>query len=398
MSQRILCVDDDANILLGYQRALRKRFSIEVAMGGEEALQAVAEQGPYAVVVADMRMPGMNGVQLLTEIKRVAPNTVRMMLTGNADQQTALEAVNEGQILRFMTKPCPPEDFARALEAGLEQYRLVCAEQELLTKTLSGSVKILSDVLALACPMAFGRSSRVRNLVRSMAGKLGDGDAWMTEIAAMLSQIGCIALPDGVLEKIHRGEELEVAEFEAFAAHPLLGRDLLKNIPRLEGVAKIVAYQQKQFDGGGSPRDGCRGEEIPLGSRILKAALDFDSLTSQAGTPEMAMAEMLHRPGRYDPRVLETLRSTLNVKQAHVVRELAIDELVDGMILARDVKSQQGTLLCAKGQEVTRAVRLRLRNYAYNLGISGPIKAFVPIDLDSRDTKAEVEPALPETR
>jgi len=355
-------------------------------VGGAEALQAIADQGPYAVVVADMRMPGMNGVELLAEARNLSPHTVRMMLTGNADQQTALEAVNQGQIFRFMTKPCPPEDFARSLEAALEQHRLICAEQELLTKTLSGSVKVLSDVLALACPTAFGRSSRVRNLVRAVATRLADRDAWMTEVAAMLSQIGCVALPDEVLEKVHRGEELDGGEFEVFAAHPLLGRDLLKNIPRLEGVAKIVCYQQKQFDGGGSPRDACRGEEIPLGSRILKAALDFDSLISHASTPEMAIAEMLHRKGWYDPRILEALRTVLNVTQAHVVREVKIDELVDGMILARDVKSQQGTLLCAKGQEVTKAVRIRLRNYACNLGISDPIQTFVPIALGTIDS------------
>ena len=394
MTPRILCVDDDSNILLGYQRALRKRFSIEVALGGAEALNAIAEQGPYAVVVADMRMPGMNGVELLAHVKEMAPNTVRMMLTGNADQQTALEAVNRGQIFRFMTKPCPPEDFARSLDAGLEQYRLVCAEQELLTKTLSGSVKTLSDILSLACPTAFGRSSRVRHLVGSMANALNDTDAWMTQIAAMLSQIGCVALPESVLEKVHAGEDLIRDEREAFAAHPLLGRDLLKSIPRLEGVAEIVAYQQKKFDGGGSPRDARQGDAIPLGSRVLKVALDFDSLTAHGCTPEMAFAELLHRDGWYDPQVLYALKSTLNVKQAHVVRDLTIDELADGMFLAKDVKSKQGTLLCAKGQEVTRAVRLRLRNYACNLGINGPVAVFVPIDISVDESQSQQDGSL----
>lgn len=397
MTERILCVDDDSNILLGYQRSLRKRFAIEVALGGEEALQAISEQGPYAVVVADMRMPGMNGVELLAEVRKRAPNTVRMMLTGNADQQTALEAVNEGQILRFMTKPCPPEDFARSLVAGLEQYRLICAEQELLSKTLSGSVKVLTDVLALACPTAFGRATRVRPLVREMIAKLRDGDTWQTEIAAMLSQVGCVALPADVLDRVHRGEELSQADAEAFDVHPLLGRDLLKHIPRLDGVAEIVSYQHKHFDGKGTPRDRRCGEEIPLGSRVLKVALDFDSLISRASTPEMAIAEMLHREGWYDPSVLDALRAAINVTQAHVVRQLPIEELADGMLLARDVTSMQGTLLCAKGQEVTRAVRLRLRNYAYNLGINGPIKVFIPIDLECDGLKErtnEVSSAL----
>lgn len=391
MNERILCVDDDSNILLGYQRSLRKQFTIEVALGGEEALQAISQQGPYAVVVADMRMPGMNGVELLTEVRKKAPGTVRMMLTGNADQQTALAAVNEGQIFRFMTKPCPPEEFARSLTAALEQHRLICAEHELLSKTLSGSVKVLTDVLALACPTAFGRATRVRTLVREMVGKLAGADTWQVEIAAMLSQIGCVALPAELLERMHHGEELSPDDMEAFAVHPLLGRDLLKHIPRLEGVAEIVSYQHKHFDGKGTPRDQRRGDEIPMSSRILKTALDFDSLITRGSTPETAIAEMLHREGWYDPKVLEALRTAINVTQAHIVRELPLEELADGMILARDVTSMHGTLLCAKGQEVSRAVRLRLRNYACNLGISGPIKVFIPIELERKDSATQAD-------
>ena len=159
MNERILCVDDDPSVLQAYQRSLRKRYTIEPALGGDEAIAAVASQGPYAVVVCDMRMPGMNGVQTLAKIREIAPDTVRMMLTGNADQQTALEAVNEGRIFRFMNKPCPPEVFAAALDAGLEQYRLITAEKELLSKTLSGSVKLLTDVLGT------GQSDRLRQSV-----------------------------------------------------------------------------------------------------------------------------------------------------------------------------------------------------------------------------------------
>jgi DNA-binding NtrC family response regulator len=205
MTERILCVDDDPNVLQAYQRALRKQFHIEPAFGGEEALQAVAEQGPYAVVVSDMRMPGMNGIELLAKISEIAPDTVRMMLTGNADQETALEAVNQGHIFRFMTKPCPPEIFAKALEAGLAQYRLITAERDLLSKTLSGSVKVLTDVLGLVNPAAFGRAARVRRLVHELCARLPVGAAWQVEIAAMLSQIGCVAVPEETLAKVYNG-------------------------------------------------------------------------------------------------------------------------------------------------------------------------------------------------
>lgn len=380
MTERILCVDDDENILQAYQRALRKQFKIDTALGGEEALRAVAGQGPYAVVVADMRMPGMNGVELLAEIRKAAPNTVRMMLTGNADQQTALEAVNQGQIFRFMTKPCPPEDFARALEAGLEQYRLITAEKELLSKTLSGSVKMLTDVLSMVQPDAFGRASRVQRLVRELCSELNVSQAWQIPIAAMLSQVGCVAVPEEILRKVYGGQDLRESESEAFRAHPKAGQELVANIPRLEEVAEIIGYQEKLYDGRGFPADFRSGDRIPLGSRILKVALDWDTLVSAGMKQEMALAEICSRKGWYDPAVVGALARVLAITATYTVREARISELADGMILASDVRSVQGTLLCAKGQELTHAMRLRLANYCINVGVSGPVRIFVPIE------------------
>ncbi len=393
MSERILCVDDDPSILQAYQRALRKRFHIEPALGGEEALAAVLEQGPYAVVVADMRMPGMNGVELLTRIREHAPDTVRMMLTGNADQQTALEAVNEGRIFRFLTKPCSPEVFASALEAGIAQYRLVTAERELLSKTLSGAIKVLTDILSLASPIAFGRASRIRRLAGQLASQLEFHPLWQLEIAAMLSQIGCVAVPEEILTKAYQGQELSAKEAEAFQAYPLVGRELISHIPRLDEVAQIIAFQDQQFDGGGFPPDGKRGEEIPLGSRILKVAMDFDTLVTAGSSNELALAEMNDRVGCYDPAVLATLRSVLAISQVYVIRRVRAAELVDGVLLADDVKSLNGLLLCAKGQEVTPSMRARLKNYVANYGIQEMIKMLVP-----KETVAQTEAVSPTSK
>ena len=220
MNERILCVDDEPCVLQAYQRALRKQFIIEVRTGGIEALNAIARNGPYAVIVADMRMPGMNGIELLVKAGEIAPDTVRMMLTGNADQQTALDAVNQGHIFRFMIKPCPPHVFAKSLEAGIAQYRLVTAEHELLSQTLSGSIKVMTDVLGLVNPAAFGRSSRVHRLVRQLCQAMGLRRAWLIEIAAMLSQIGCVAIQETTLSKAFKGEELSADEEKTFADAP----------------------------------------------------------------------------------------------------------------------------------------------------------------------------------
>jgi DNA-binding NtrC family response regulator len=159
MIEKILLVDDDHNILDGYRRSLSREFLMETALGGQQALELAAQHGPYAVVVSDMRMPGMDGIQLLSKIKAQSPDTVRVMLTGNADMDTAINAINEGSIFRFLNKPCSKETMGRTLTAALVQYRLVTAEKQLLEQTLSGSIQVLTEVLSLVNPAAFSRAS-----------------------------------------------------------------------------------------------------------------------------------------------------------------------------------------------------------------------------------------------
>ncbi|MGD0382385.1 MAG: HD domain-containing phosphohydrolase [Thermoguttaceae bacterium] len=378
MNERILCVDDEPSVLQAYKRALRKHFIIEGAFGGEEALKTIVQKGPYAVVVADMRMPGMNGIQLLVKTKEIAPHTVRMMLTGNADKQMALDAVNEGHIFRFMTKPCTPEVFAKALEAGIAQYRLVTAEHELLSQTLSGSIKVMSDVLGLVNPAAFGRSSRVHRLVRQLCREMGLRRAWLIEIAAMLSHIGCVIVQETTLSKVFQGQVLSADEEKAFSTHPQTARELLSHIPRLEEVVEIIVHQNDLYRDKENYLPDFRAEDIILGGYILKLALDWDTLVSSGLSNDLAMAEINGRNEWYHPDVVAALRNIKKITDMQVIQCLRVNELYDGAVLADDIRSIRGTLLCTKGQEVTPSMRARLRNYFANLGIQTQIKIFAP--------------------
>ena len=169
MNEKVLFVDDDAAVLSTFRRTLRKKFQLITAMGGETALEQIQSKGPFAVVVSDMRMPGMNGVQLLAKIKEKNPDTVRMMLTGYADFNTAMEAVNEGNIFRFLTKPCPPDLLAQALEDAARQYRLIKSEQELLNKTLKGSIQVLIEILSIVDQQSFSQVTKLRDYVRRLS-------------------------------------------------------------------------------------------------------------------------------------------------------------------------------------------------------------------------------------
>lgn len=379
MTEKVLCVDDDRNILEGYQRQLRKSFPIEVATGALQGLEVLQKDGPFAVVVSDLQMPDMDGVTFLKKVWEQSPDTVRIMLTGHADLATAIQAVNQGHIFRFLTKPCSPHDLGQALNAGLEQHRLITAQKELLEQTLSGSMKVLCDILALVNPEAFGRSSRVARYVVRIAQLLGIDPLWPVQTAAMLSQIGCVILPQEVLTKVYQRAKLTNGESELFNQHPLVGGDLLRRIPRMKDVADIIAYQDKCFDGYGGPTNVVKGGEIPLGSRILKVALDFDALQS-AGRPQMeSYEEMLERKGWYDPAVLVALKQAFAHEIQYESKYVLVTDLVPGMLLGEDVKSSYDVLLIAKGQEVTSSMIARLRNFTQANAVKQPIRVFLPL-------------------
>jgi response regulator RpfG family c-di-GMP phosphodiesterase len=377
MTDKILFVDDDPNVLASLKRALRKAFRVDTAQGGEEGLVLLGLPEPYAVVVSDLRMPGMGGVRFLAEAQQVAPDTVRIMLTGHSELDTALAAINEGRIFRFLTKPCAPEDLAAAITAGIAQFRLVAGERELLQKTLNGSIKVLTDVISLVSPAAFGRASRVRALTRELSEQLTGQADWQIQLAAMLSQLGCVGLAEETLDKVYHGEPLSSPEQGAFLEHPRVGAELLANIPRLEGVAAIIRYQEKRFDGTGVPQDGVHGADLPLGARILKVALDFDSLVAAGAGSAKACADLRQRHGWYDGSVLEALTHVLRDEIGQDVQHVTVAKLGPDMVLAQDVYSTTGLLLIPQGQEITPLVRLRLANIAAKGGLVEPLRVII---------------------
>lgn len=378
MGDRILFVDDEPNVLAAFRRQFHGGYDVATACGGEEGVAAVRGSEPFAVIVSDMRMPGMDGAQFLGRIRELAPDSVRVLLTGYADQRSAVAAVNEGNIFRFLTKPCPPEVLTKALEACVRQYRLIRAEKELLEQTLRGSIRVLTEVLSLVNPLAFGRASRVQRLVKAVAKLLGVEDAWQLEVAAMLSQLGCVTVPEALLGKVYHEEKLSPDEARVFEGHPRVGADLLRSIPRMEAVAEIIGCQEKRFDGSGSPPDGRRGQDIPLGARVLKAVLDFDTLESRDHCPARALECLRQRSGWYDPAVLDALERFPWEDTGYDTRALRACDLRPGMLLAEDLLGSNGVLLMRKSQPITEASLCRLQNLAWKGTIPEPIKVHVP--------------------
>ena len=395
LEERIFFVDDDPNILEAYQRKLHKVVNLHTAAGPVTGLDVIKEKGPFAVVVADMNMPVMNGIDFLKEVQEIAPETVRIMLTGNADIKVAMQAVNSGSVFRFLTKPCPPQLMGDSLLAAISQYRLVSAEKELIEGTLKGAVDLLTEILSWVTPDTFGRTAHVRSLVKGVAVKLEPRQEWEIEMAATLAQIGQVAIPSETHAKISAGEALDENEERALLDTPAVGYELLKRIPRLGGVAQIVLYQNKHFDGSGYPADTVAGEDIPLGARILKAASDVCELHASGKSARESMTDMQVRRGWYDPRVLAAIGTFARTQEAQTeqrrVVALPLRALRAGQTLVSGVVTLEGRKLVAGGTVFTEALLLRLKKFRQIGSIKEPISVRIESECVEEDDSLDME-------
>jgi response regulator RpfG family c-di-GMP phosphodiesterase len=352
----ILCVDDEPRILEGLVLQLRREYQVYTANSGQVALQTLMDLGGVAVVVSDMRMPGMDGAALLKQVRQRFPETTRILLTGEPGREAAVQAVNEGQIFRFLTKPCSPDQLRSAVEAGLIQHRLMTAEKILLQETLIGCIKALIDVLAITNPVAFGRSKRVTRLATQLSASIGTKNFWQLEAAAMLSQIGYISLPVELVEKLYYGEPLTPEEQILADGAPQVAHNLLGHIPRLEPVLQVLEATRLAP----ATTEGM----VHFGAKILRLVVDYDALVAQGHAMNVAVQTLRGQPTKYDPHLIDQLATIVGAgSSAQEIRELPLRMVTPGMVILDDLRTHMGTLLVPKGFEVTETFLERMRNF-----------------------------------
>jgi len=310
MPDKVLLVDDDVNLLDSYRRTLKGAFPFDTAAGGSEALLRLEAGEEFAVIVSDLRMPGLDGIQLLTKFKTLSPDTIRILLTGHADLEAAIEAVNKGDIFRFLRKPCAREALSEAIKAGLEQHRLVSADKELhalrkLKAAMEGIITGFSSIVEARDPYTAGHQKRVTRLSVAMAGKMGLEEERITALrmSAMVHDIGKIYVPS---EFLNKPGKLSPVEFDIVKAHPVVGRNILKSVDFEWPLSQIVAQHHERMDGSGYP-EGLSGEDILLEARTLAVADVVDAISSHRPYRpslglEMALKEIDSQQGvLYDP-------------------------------------------------------------------------------------------------
>lgn len=310
MPDKVLLVDDDLNLLDSYRRRLRGAFPFDTAAGGDEALSRLEAGEKYTVIVSDLQMPGLDGIQLLSKFKTASPDTIRILLTGHADLDVAIEAVNQGDVFRFLRKPCQSEDLAEAIKAGIQQHRLISTQKELhalrkLKAAMEGIIAGFSSIVEARDPYTAGHQKRVTRLSVAMAERMGLEAERITALrmAAMVHDLGKIYVPS---EFLNKPGKLSAVEFDIVKTHPVVGRNILKFVDFEWPLSRIVAQHHERMDGSGYP-EGLSREDILLEARILAVADVVDAVSSHRPyRPSlglgMALEEIESRQGvLYDP-------------------------------------------------------------------------------------------------
>jgi len=374
---RILFVDDEPAVLEALAVNLRRGFDVVTANSGQAGLEHLQAESDFAVVVSDMRMPKMDGATFLARAREIAPDAVRILLTGHADLDAAIKAVNHGQLFRFLTKPCPRDTLRNAIDSAVVQHQLINAERVLLEQTLRGSIKMLVDILAITSPAAFGRANQIKTRVLQLANLLGILDSWQLEIAALASQLGYIVLPHELCEKLEARAPLSEDEHRIVDRAPAMTEQLLANIPRLEGVRAMLALHVNP------PRRRLSADAatqlIELGAHLLRVAIDIEALEStRSDRTASPVHELRAHADRYDPEVIEAVERLYHERpMRYVVKVVPAAALRVGMVLAEDARLATGTLLVSRGYEVTASFIERIKNFPPGM-LSGEFRIMTP--------------------
>ncbi len=402
---KLLLVDDEENILRSLHRLLRKDFDITTASSPREALSHLHEN-TFAAILSDQRMPVMEGTELLAEARKIAPDTVRIILTGHADLNAVMGAINKGAVYRFLSKPWIDDELVFTLQQAVEQYNLVHENRRLLrlteeqnqklqafnknlrekvfertrqvtrlninlTQGFRGTIDVLARLADMNSPALGRHAKRVSDLSTRIGRAFGLEKEVLDqlEVAATLHDIGKVGLSPEILHR--RYSELKPRDRAILLMHASRGATLIQMIPNMELAASFVLHHHENFDGTGYPKQ-LRGDQIPIGARIITVANGFDNTLNgrkvyNQTSPDQALQHLRdHANIYYDPQIVEALYQVLQSDQDAAIQtsevEIDLRDLQPGMVLSRDLFTIRDTLLLPQDSKPERHHSSRLFN------------------------------------
>ena len=315
---RLLLVDDEESITKALTRMFRREgYEIYTASSGQKGLEVLKEdKKPFSLIISDQRMPGMTGAQFLEKAKKIFPNAMRILLTGYSDMDAIVDAINKGEIHRYLTKPWNDNDLLIQIRHAIEQYELTLENKRLLALTrrkniklrelnehleekvaersreiieknkeleetnkkledsLLNAIRLLSSLIETLNPKLGEHMRQVAPIAREIAEEYGldQKELDQIEMAGMLHDIGLLGLPEKLLEKDE--DDMSEKEFHMYSQHPAIGQICLQHVKSQDQVGTIILSHHEHYDGSGFP-NGLTGEEIPIGARIIGVVSDY---------------------------------------------------------------------------------------------------------------------------
>lgn len=419
VSATLLMVDDEPSVLSALRRLFRGQgYQILQANSGPDALELLQDE-KVDLIISDMRMPGMDGAQFLEASRLLAPEAIRILLTGYSDIGATIAAINRGELHRYIQKPWDDQDILlivreALLRRNLEQQNLALANEnarqneelkqlnatlearvasrtaeiEQINSMLEAAYQELSEQFMLAVTVftallearanrIAGHARRVGHLAQKTAIKVGTTGTTQQNVylGALLHDIGKIGFPDSMFNKAV--STYDAAEQAIYKKHPIEGEAALMPLDKMQDVALMVRQHHERWDGRGFP-DGLRGDAICMGARIISVVSDFDGLVSgdlgqQPLNRAAALKTIKELAGqRYDPKVVEAFEKALSEDEAEAANDVEIDafDLVPGMVLARDLVSRSGSVLLTAGFNFDNRVIRQVTEFAKREGLS----------------------------
>lgn len=379
---RVLVVDDVHENLLLLEKILKDECEVITAETGERAIMLATEAPQPDLILLDIMMPKMNGYIVITKLKASAltKDIPVIFITSMGDMKDEAKGLMLGAV-DYIVKPIKASIVKARVRTHLQLRQARHHIQGLYDETLTGIISLLNDVMTATNPVAYSRAARIRMHMRKIIKKLHVERAWEYDLAAMLSQIGCVTLDTDVLEKIYSGQDVPVESNDLFTRHPRLGGDLLKKIPHLEKVSEIVGQQEVSFEKACGEKlrsynveTGTGVSFVDLGVALLKIATTIDKFIKQGSTVGEAFHKVAAMLDSVHPGLAELLDDAAQDEGGIVALE--INELRTDMVLANDLYTHKGMLLLSKETPLSTIVIERISAFNRSVGVVTPIFVF----------------------
>jgi len=372
---QILVVDDDNLVLKIFRNSIDEReYEFVPAVSGEVALEYLKDPDHrIKVVVSDMLMPGMDGLELLGLLQKRHPDITRVLLTGSDDIAYISEVINQVDIFRFVRKPIQPTKLNKTLRDAVDYHEMIVAERDIMESTLAQSLDALFKILEMTNGIAYALTRHVKEYSLKLGKLINVPRLWSLEISAQMSQLGCITIPEFVLERYYWGDDLSPKETAMVKNQANIGRSILMNIPRLEHIGETIIAAHSTIDS----KLYEEGDATTVHAAIIKLATEFDMLVRRGRTKEEALESITENPRSIPVDLIEAFSEIDVIQPKLTTIDLEIDKIKNGMWIEEDVKTHEGVLIVSKGYRINEAVRNRLVNFSDEGEIDHMIKVRV---------------------